>query len=59
MQTVRPSDFEEAPIQFSDEAIRLSEAFQQEPDIQQASCLQGDCGGGRIIIYFWFFCCCG
>ena len=52
MQTVRPSDFEEAPIEFSDEAICLSKAFQQEPDIQQASCLQGDCGRGRIIMCF-------
>ena len=34
-----PLEFEETPINFSAEAIRLSEAFQQEPGLKRDSCL--------------------
>ena len=33
-----PMDFEEPPVEFSKEAIRLSEGFQREPSLQHDSC---------------------
>ena len=43
-----PSDFEEAPVVYSKEAIRISRQFQKEPHLQKDACMKTY---GAVVIY--------